>query len=252
MGCLLIVMASPAASEPAGPTAAAVLVYRDARSEPMPRDAIPVPDVAMPANMPFACLGAAYAMHVLLEHLAEPGRVPDVFDERRHPLCGPNAPLGIVSFVWTDLPVPRLCIVHDFVLLVASRLQLTLKELVFAYAIVEGLINDQPVYAQAHCLRPIFLSACVVATKAVNDTRYFIGTCYDDLRDVFTATSIPLMKVMERQLLVILGFRLPKVVPSHGPDAQDCAPTPARRHTRAHTASTDPCQPPAPSSPRRC
>jgi len=172
VGCLLIVMASPAASEPAGPTAAAVLVHRDARSEPMPRDAILVPDVAMPANMPFACLGAAYAVHVLLEHLAEPGRVPDVFDERRHPLCGPNAPLGIVSFVWTDLPVPRLCIVHDFVLLVASRLQLTLKELVFAYAIVEGLINDQPVYAQAHCLRPIFLSACVVATKAVNDTRY--------------------------------------------------------------------------------
>ena len=57
-GCLLIVMASPANSEPAVPVEAPVLVYRYARSEPMPTDAIPVPDVVMPANMPFACHGA--------------------------------------------------------------------------------------------------------------------------------------------------------------------------------------------------
>ena len=245
MGCLLIVMASPAASEPAGPTAAAVLVHRDARSEPMPRDAILVPDVAMPANMPFACLGVAYAMHVLLEHLAEPGRVPDVFDERRHPLCGPNAPLGIVSFVWTDLPVPRLHIIHDFVLLVVSRLQLTLKEVVLAYGILEQLVKDQPVYAQAHCLRPIFLIACVIATKVTNDVPYFIGRCYDDLRDVLTATSIRLMKRMERQLLFILGFKLPV-----GNIHQNCAHTrhPSTPHGRTHHPPTNPCQPPAPSS----
>ena len=249
-------MASPAQSEPAVPTAAAVLVYRDARSEPMPTDAIPVPDVAMPAHMTFTCLGVAFAMRVLLEHWAEPGHVPEVFDERLHPLCGPNAPLGIVSFVWTDhmpfLPLPRFHTVHDFVLLVVSRLQLTLKEVVLAYGILEQLVYDQPIYAQARCLRPIFLIACVLAAKVVNDQPYFIGSCHRNVCDVFTATSIPLMKMMERQLLVILGFRLPKVVPSHGPDAQDCAPTPARRHARAHTASTGPCQPPAPSSPRRC
>ena len=60
-------MASPASSEPAEPVEAPVLVYRYARSEPMPTDAIPVPDVEMPANMPFACHGVAYAMHVLME-----------------------------------------------------------------------------------------------------------------------------------------------------------------------------------------
>ena len=52
--CLPIVMPSPADV----PMAAAVLVYRP-RSEPMPTVAIPVPDVATPANVPFACLGVA-------------------------------------------------------------------------------------------------------------------------------------------------------------------------------------------------
>jgi len=249
-------MASPAHSEPNVPTATPVLVYRDARSEPMPTDdAIAVPDVAMHANMPFPCLGAAYAMHVLLEHIAAPGHVPEVFDEHRFPLCRPNAPVGIGSFVWTDVPVPRLHTVHDFVLLVVSRLQLTLKELVLAYAIVEKLAKDQPVYAQAHCMRPIFLTACVIATKAVDDRPYFIGSCHRNLSDVFTSTSVPLLKVMERQLLVILDFRLPKVasvVPSDGPDAQNCAPTP-RRHTRAHIPRPRiPVTTPCASSLRRC
>ena len=248
-------MASPADSEPDVSMAAAVLVYRP-RSEPMLTDAIPVPGVAMPANMPFACLGVAFAMRVLMEHSAVPGRVPEVFDERLFPLCRPNAPVAITSFVWTDLPVPRLHTVHDFVLLVVSRLQLTLKELALAYDIVEKLVNDQPVYAQAHCLRPIFLIACVLAAKVVNDQPYFIGSCHRNVCDVFTATSIPLMKMMERQLLVILDFSLP-VAPSHGPDAQNCAHpsdplVPSTPHACAHTTATDPCQPPAPSSPRRC
>ena len=110
-------MASPANSEPAVPVEAPVLVYRYARSEPMPTDAIPVPDVAMPANMPFACHGVAYAMHVLIEHFAVPGLVPAAFDERRFPLFRPNAPVGIISFVWTRLPVPRLRTVHDLSLI---------------------------------------------------------------------------------------------------------------------------------------
>ena len=239
-------MASPAPSEPAVPTAAAVLVYRDARSEPMPTDAVlPVADEATPAHMPFACLGVAYAMHVLLEHFGEPGRVPENFDERRHPLCGPNAPLGIVSFVWTDhmpfLPLPRFHTVHDFVLLVVSRLQLTLKEVVLAYGILEQLVNDQPVYAQAHCLRPIFLIACVIANKVTNDVPYYIGSCYDDLRDVFTATSIPLMKRMERQLLFLLGFDMPV-----GAILENCAQTrhPSTPHARIQHPPTNTCRPP--------
>jgi len=233
-------MASPASSEPAVPTAAAVLVYRDARSEPMPTGAIPVPDVAMPADMTFTCLGVAFAMRVLLEHFAEPGRVPEVFDERRHPLCGPNAPPGIVSFVWTD-HMPRLHTVHDFVLLVVSRLKLTLKEVVLAYGILEQLVNDQPVYAQAHCLRPIFLIACVIANKVTNDVPYYIGSCYDDLRDVFTATSIPLMKRMERQLLFLLGFDMPV-----GAILENCAQTrhPSTPHARIQHPPTNTCRPP--------
>ena len=236
--CLLIVMASPADV----PMAAAVLVYRP-RSEPMPTVASLVPDVAMRANVPFACLGVAFAMRVLMERFAVPGLVPEVFDERLFPLCRPNAPVGIISFVWTDLPVPRLHTVHDFVLLVVSRLQLSLKELALAHDIVEKLVNDQPVYAQAHCLRPIFLIACVLAAKVINDQPYFIGSCHRSLSDVFTATSIPLMKVMERQLLVILDFSLP-VAPSHGPDAQNCARLP-RHHTRARTRTpANPLLPP--------
>ena len=233
--CLPIVMASPANSEPDVPMAVRVheRVYRDARSEPMRTDAIQVPDVPMRPHMPFACLGVAFAMRVLMERFAVPGNVPKVFDERRFPLCRPNAPGGIISFVWTDLPVPRLHTVHDFVLLVVSRLHLTLKEVVYAYEIVEKLVNDQRVYAQAHCMRPLFLTACVIAMKTINDRPYKIGSFHRRLRDVLTATSIPLMMAMERQLLAMLGFRLPGS-PSHGPDAQICA-RPPRDTTRART-----------------
>ena len=70
-------MASLAASEEAMPTARVTPVPRDAESELMPTDALPIPDVAMPANMPFACLGVGFAMHVLLERFAVPGLVPD-------------------------------------------------------------------------------------------------------------------------------------------------------------------------------
>ena len=207
-------MASPAASEEPEPSAAATAVFRYARSELMPTDAMPIPDEAMPATMRFACLGVAYAMRVLMQQFAQPGHVPEVFDERQgfYPLCGPNAPHGIISFVWTEhhtRMMPRLHIVHDFVLLVVSRLQLTLKELVLGYGIVEKLIVSRPTCAQAHCLRPIFLIACEIAAKVTNDVPHTIGHCYDSLSDVFTATSVSTMKVMERKLLFMLQFRLP-------------------------------------------
>lgn len=211
-------------------------VTHDPRSELMPTEALPIPDVAMKTGMPFASLGVAFAMRVLMERFSEPGPVPPIFDERVYPLCGAPAPYGIVSCVWTErhagLPVPHQSAVHDLVLLVVSRLQLTLKELVLAYAIVEQLVNNHPVCAQAQSMRPIFLIACVIATKVTNDLAYRVGTAYKRVHDVFTATSLPLMKVMEEQLLFMLNFDLPI-----GDIHQKCVPV-ARYHARVRTHDT--------------
>ena len=206
------------------PVAAALPVPRDARSEPMPTDALPTPDVAMHPSTLFACLGVTFAIRVLLEDYSQPGQLPSVFNERRHPLCGALAPPGIVSFVWTDRTgaAPHQSAVHDFVLLVVSRLHLTLKELCLAYAIVEQLIVNHPSCVQAHSLRPIFLTACMIATKVTHELPYTVGSCYECVRDVLTWTSIPLMKTMEAQLLSLLDFDLPS-----GPIHQQCAPNAA-------------------------
>ena len=172
--------------------------------------------------MEYACLGVAVALQTLLEHYSRPGRVPQVFDERLYPLCGPNSPLGVVSFVWSEnhplLGKPRGCMSFDYALCVVSRLEMTHKELVLAYAIVEQLINTQPSAVQAHSLRPIFLIASVVATKVTLDEPHSIAASFMKLRDVFTTTSVPLLVVMERQLLVLLQWHLPT-----GNIHQDCA-----------------------------
>ena len=248
-------MASPAASEEATPTARVTPVPRDAESELMPADALPIPDVAMPAGMSFACLGVAFAVRVLLEDHGQPGPVADIFNERLNPLCSARVPHGVVSFVWTEphpaLPLPRQSAVHDFVLLVVSRLEMTLKELCLAYAIVEQLVINHRTCAQSHCLRPIFLIACAIATKVTHDVAHRMSTFYDQVCDVFTMTSIPLMKAMELQLLSMLHFDLPT-----GDIHQLCArpppPTPvspppphARTHARERAAPT--AAPPAAS-----
>ena len=215
-------MLSPAASD--APLAAAAVpvshIRRGVRSELMPTDAHPIPDVEMPARMPFACLGVAFAARVLLEQFSKPGQVPAIFDENLYPLCdAASTPHGIVSFVWTSTPVPHLCAFNDFVLFVVSRLDLVLKELVLAYALVEQLIHDHPVYVQANSLRPIFLTACVVAQKVANDLAPSIASCHACVRDVFTATSVRRMKLMETELLFLLHFELPT-----GAINQKCAP----------------------------
>ena len=187
----------------------------------MPADALPIPDVEMPARTSFSCLGVAFAARVLLEHFSKPGQVPAIFDENLHPLCdAASTPHGIVSFVWTSsTSVPHLCVMNDFVLFVVSRLDLDLEELVLAYALVEQLINDHPVYVQTNSLRPIFLTACVVAMKVANDLAPSVASCHDCVRDVFTATSVRRMKRMETKLLFLLHFELPT-----GAINQKCAP----------------------------
>ena len=187
----------------------------------MPTDALPIPDVETPASMSFACLGVAFAARVLLADFSAPGQVPAIFDESLHPLCdAASTPHGIVSFVWTSsTPVPHLCVMNDFVLFVVSRLDLDLEELVLAYALVEQLINDHPVYVQTNSLRPIFLTACVVAQKVANDLAPSVASCHDCVRDVFTATSVRRMKLMEGELLFLLHFELPT-----GAIHQKCAP----------------------------
>ena len=125
---------------------------------------------------------------------------------------------------------------NDFVLLVVSRLELSFKELVLAYAIVEQLVNNYRVCAQAHTLRPIFLIACVIASKIANDVPCIIGSFYDCVSDVFTATSIPLMKVMEQKILFMLHFELPI-----GNIHQKCARPPLDiTRARAHARTTIP------------
>ena len=217
----------------------------------MPTDVMHIPDVAMAAGMPFACLGVAFALRVLLESFGQPGPVPIIFNERVCPLCGAKAPLGVISSIWADahsalpLPLPRQSAVHDFVLLVVSRLELTLKELVIAYAIVEQLTINQPTCAQAHSLRPIFLISCVIAIKITHDVRYEVGMSFDSVRDVFTKTSIPMMKLMEKEVLSMLNFDLPI-----GNIHQLCAPNPTREPTGYKSHGLLP--PPSLSAAHRC
>ena len=232
--CVPDQMLSPAASD--APLAAAAVpishIRRGVRSELMPTDALPILDVEMPARMPFACLGVAFAARVLLEQFSKPGKVPAIFDESLHPLCdAASTPHGIVSFVWTSTPVPHLCAFNDFVLFVVSRLDLVLKELVLAYALVEQLINDHPVYVQANSLRPIFLTACVVAQKVANDLAPSVASCHDCVCDVFTATSVRRMKLMEGELLFLLHFELPT-----GAIHQKCAPGSSQHRSRSRVS----------------
>ena len=245
---------SPSPSEPAPPTAVPIIVRRDAQSEPMPCEVVRFPDMPMTPAMEYTCLGVAFALQVLLESFSEPGHIPEVFDERLYPLCGPNAPLGMISFVWSEphpsLGIPHYCAAFDFVRLVVSRLKMTLKELVLAYAMVEQLIYNQPPAVQTHSVRPIFLIASVVATKVTNDFTTSITRCFRRVRDVFTTTSVPLLVVMERQLLICLHFHVPT-----GPIHEKCAPPP--RTPISHTSQAHPIPPerrtqtPRPSTKRR-
>ena len=217
---------TPSPSESAPPTAVPIIVRRDAQSEPMPCEVVRFPDMPMTPAMEYTCLGVAFALQVLLESFSEPGHIPEVFDERLYPLCGPNAPLGMISFVWSEphpsLGIPHRCAAFDFVRLVVSRLKMTLKELVLAYAMVEQLIYNQPPAVQTHSVRPIFLIASVVATKVTNDFTTSITRCFRRVRDVFTTTSVPLLVVMERQLLICLHFHVPT-----GHIHEKCAAPPA-------------------------
>ena len=230
---------SPSPSEPAPPTARPIIARRDAKSEPMSDDKfLHFPDVPMTPAMEYTCLGVAFALRVLLEHFSKPGHIPEVFDERLYPLCGPNAPLGMISFVWSEphpsIGIPRRCAAFDFVLLVVSRLKMTLKELVLAYAMVEQLVTNQPPAVQTHSLRPIFLIACVIATKVTSDASLSLRSCFRKVRNVFTTTSVPLFVVMERQLLILLHWHVPT-----GPIHQKCA-VPRRPSQARHTLATLP------------
>lgn len=209
---------------------------RGVRSELMPTDALPIPDTEMPASVQFACLGMAFAMRVLLEQFSKPGQVPTIFDENIYPLCDvASTPYGIVSFVWTNTSIPHPCAFNDFVLFLISRLDLVLEELVLAYALVEQLIHGRIVYVQASNLRPIFLTACVVAQKVANDLAHSIASCHDCVCDIFTATSVRLMSLMETELLFLLHFKLPT-----GAIHQQCAPGSSQHRTRSRVSPPPP------------
>ena len=205
-------MAAETRSEPSSPD----------RHEPVPRRALSVPfyeedDIiwAISAEECHASLGVAFALSVLLRDFVEPEPVPVpvpmTLNERRTPLCREDSPL--VSFIYTephdDLPTPSISVTCEFVQVLVSRLGMQTAEVVFAYVLVETLVRRAPQAIKTFSVRPVFLTACMVAIKVARDDIVTTRHVFANIEDVFTGLTLRGLIQKEFELMRLLDFRLP-------------------------------------------
>ena len=110
--------------------------------EPVQEETFPQPPPMVDQEVEHVALGIAFAVRILQTEYYAPGLpMPFQLNERARPLCDLGAPNGLISFVWTlldhHLDVPTLGAHYEFMILLARRLRMMVKELVLAYTLLE-------------------------------------------------------------------------------------------------------------------
>jgi len=98
---------------------------------------------------------------------------------------------------------------HQYVMFLVQRLGLNVEELVFAYACVERALFLHGTVLRRYSVRSLMLGACVIARKVTRDHHVSLGVCFYQLCDVLDALEFEVLKLIERQMLEVLGWRLP-------------------------------------------
>lgn len=136
-------------------------------SAPLPRDVLRIESLS--EELDAAALGVAMAFSALLDSYTTPGWLPAVIDEHVVPLCGLMAPVPSFCFTTKDRGILPVRIMHQFVSLLIERLQMTVGELVTAYACVEHVLIMHQTTMRVNSVRPMLLGACVIVSKTSCD-----------------------------------------------------------------------------------
>ena len=169
-------------------------------SAPLPKDVLTVESLGK--DLDVAALGVSLSFLALLDEHTVPGWLPGLLDEQRCPLYGPISfcftedhgavPIGVVRLNARchsprprthdiDLPTCSLVLhptirlrtcnpqMYQYVLLLVGRLNMTVGELVMAYACVERVLVLHPTTMRVNSIRPMLLGACVIASKTSQD-----------------------------------------------------------------------------------
>jgi hypothetical protein len=171
----------------------------------------PNAEPADPALHHYAC-GVANAMRVdMISHFT-PGWTPRCLDERRWPLCDVGA--SVTSFDWTSrrVDVPPFAKVHELVWLLVVRLNMSVGDLVYALILFETCVRDHPGLLALHNVRRLYLTCCSLSVKITQDAEVQLSAIWNNVCDVFSALKMEELSALERQVLTILGYRLPQDV----------------------------------------
>ncbi len=153
---------------------------------------------------------------VLFRHLLHctprNGWIPQTLCERLIPLCDAGVPM--CSFVWTEptytlhTRAARLA-AEEFVMIAARCLNFTPNELVASAAIFKACILAHPSILKPYTFRVIALACFCLAVHMCNDYEITNTRLSVSLSPYFTEMSPKRIAMAQRQILVILNWRLP-------------------------------------------
>lgn len=160
--------------------------------------------------------GASAALVALLD-LAKNWRsngasahVPGIWDERRLPVCGPDAP--VASFPWDGTApdhAPAYRDALELVCVVMDRLEMAAPEVVTAVVILDSFVSAHAGALHPHSARPMLLACCTLACKLTTDADVTTPECCAAVRDCFTSLTALQVARIEEQMLVLLNWSFP-------------------------------------------
>lgn len=159
-----------------------------------------------------AGLGVAIALRSKLSDRNHPGWLPALFDERVAELTGVGSAIPSFPFVemqsGPEQPPPQGAI-HQLVTVLASRLHMSVPEIVMAYALVDWALGICPGILRCYSIRPMFLGSCIVTCKVTRDSNVQLSDLHCRLTDVFNLLEVRHLVLLEHQLLEVLHWRFP-------------------------------------------
>lgn len=162
----------------------------------------------------YVAYGMAGAFQLIISNWSELGPVPDLFNERIHPLS--SDAYASTGFEWTsknnNAPPPPLERIKSFLVDLVKVLNINAAQLTVAYVICEKILREKAsmrTLAQTFSLRPFFIGCCIIAIKVTEDASLSMQDFASSLNVCFPEITARHLYLYESRLLSELKWSIP-------------------------------------------